>query len=344
MDLYILDSSRTPVAVIDNFTSLIWTTRYYTCGDFELYMPADKSLLEYIRIDNFIIRENERSVMIIEKIEIKTSAEDGDFFIITGRSLEGLLARRIIWSQTNISVSDPAEGIRTIVSQNTIDTAAARKIPEFSIDTTFTKVGTLNVQFTGNNLMEAVTEICTEFGIGFRITLENGVFIFECYEGQEGDVTFSPEFDNLINSDYSFDMTEYGNCGLAAGEGEGTARKTAAVRTTQTEPSGLDRREVYIDARDLSSNDGEISDSQYMAKLRQRGNEKLIEAAAKESFESEIEPSMTYHYKTDYNLGDIVTITNEYGITAKPRIIEIVESWDESGYKVIPTFEEKEVG
>ena len=32
----------------------------------------------------------------------------------------------------------------------------------------------------------------------------------------------------------------------------------------------------------------------------------------------------------------------EYGITAYPRIIEVIESEDETGYKVVPTFESGE--
>lgn len=344
MDLYILDSNLTPVAIIDSYKSLIWTTRYYTCGDFELYIPADNDLLEYIKQDYLIIREDDDTVMIIEKIDITTDVEDGDFFIITGNSLESILSRRIIWSQTNISTSNPVVGINQLITQNAINPSnSAREISNLSVSSPISISGTLNAQFTGDNLMDAITAICTEFGIGFRMILENGEFIFSCYQGQTVDVIFSPEFDNLINSDYVYDLTKYRNVGLVAGEGEGTARKTVAVWSTSAEPTGIERREVYIDARDMSTNDGEISESEYTAKLSQRGNEKLHEFDVGKSFESEIEPTMTYQYKVDYNLGDIVTLTNEYGVTANPRIIEIIESWNDEGYKVIPTFEELEV-
>lgn len=344
MDLYILDSNLTPVAIVDNYKSLIWTTRYYTCGDFELYIPADNNLLEYIKQDYLIIREDDSTVMIIEKIEITTDAENGDFFIITGNSLESILSRRIIWSQTNISTSNPVVGINQLITQNAINPSnTARKISNLSASSPISISGNLDAQFTGDNLMDAITAICTEFEIGFRITLEDGEFIFSCYQGEEVDVVFSPEFDNLMNSDYAYDCIEYRNTGLVAGEGEGTARKTVSVWNTPSEPSGLDRRELYIDARDMSSNDGEISDSQYNAKLTQRGKEKLNDYAAKEAFSSEIAPNMTYQYKVDYNLGDVVTLSNEYGITAKPRIIEIIESWNDEGYRVLPTFEELEV-
>lgn len=343
MDLYILDSNFTPVTVIDNYKSLIWTTRYFTCGDFELYVPADNRLLDYIRRDYFVVREDDLSVMLIEKVEITTDVEEGDFFIITGNSLESILSRRIIWEQTNISTSNPVVGMNQLITENAINTTAARIIPNLSVASPLSITETFNAQFTGTNLMEAITQVCTEFNLGFRIVLENGGFIFSCYKGQEVDVIFSPEFDNLINSDYVYDLTKYRNIGLIAGEGEGTARKKAAVWNTSSEPTGLERRELYIDARDLSTNNGEISESEYNAKLNQRGKEKLNEYGVTKSFENEIESTMTYSYKVDYNLGDIVTLTNDYGITTKPRIVEIIESWSDRGYKVIPTFEEMEV-
>ena len=103
MDLYILDSSLNEIAVIDNYTSLIWTRRYYSPGDFELYIAADKSLFEYLKIGSFIKREDDNSVMVIETIQIKTDVENGDYFTITGRSLESIIERRIFIFQTNLN-------------------------------------------------------------------------------------------------------------------------------------------------------------------------------------------------------------------------------------------------
>ena len=59
--------------------------------------------------------------------------------------------------------------------------------------------------------------------------------------------------------------------------------------------------------------------------------------------ENEIIPNLTYIYKQDYNLGDVVTLMNGYGIEIHPRITEIIENWDDNGYTIIPTFEEEEV-
>ena len=47
--------------------------------------------------------------------------------------------------------------------------------------------------------------------------------------------------------------------------------------------------------------------------------------------------------RQDYYLGDIVSVANEYGFQANTRIIEMLESEDETGYKITPTFDTWEV-
>ena len=65
MDIYVLNKNLETVAIIDTYKSLIWTKRYYTYGDFELYVPADKELLNYLKEDYLLVRDDDDSVMII---------------------------------------------------------------------------------------------------------------------------------------------------------------------------------------------------------------------------------------------------------------------------------------
>ena len=41
-------------------------------------------------------------------------------------------------------------------------------------------------------------------------------------------------------------------------------------------------------------------------------------------------------YKTDYNLGDIVLVQSKYGPISRARIVEVMESWDQNGYRLEP--------
>jgi hypothetical protein len=351
MDVYVLNSSHEPIAVIDAFKSLIWTRRYYNCGDFELYIPANDSLLPYLQPDYFLIRDNDDSVMVIEKLELQTDAENGDFFIVSGRSLESILLRRIFNRQYALSTTSVNGAVWAMIQECTTvhppNTGTYRQIqglgvnfnPDYMIE------GNVQAQFTGQTLLDAIISICQPREVGFKMTFSGTNLLLTLYKGGEANVIFSPEFDNLINSKYIFDKSNLANQVYVAGEGQGSARKWASVikGTFANRPSGLALRELYVDARDISSNDGEISSPDYYNMLSSRGNEKLAEHSVTQTFEAEVEPQTTYQYKRDYNLGDVVTVKNEYGVTAKPRIVEIIESWDDTGYSVIPTFDALDV-
>ena len=331
-----------PVAVIDAFKSLIWTKRYYSWGDFELYIPADESLLPYLQKDNFLTRDDDDSVMIIESVNIQTDAENGDFFIITGRSLESILLRRVFDKPCSVKTSRYInDAMNSMLDYFTGD----RRLLVI-VDQLKRISGTVTAQFTGATLFDAIISVLQPLGLSFKLSFGTSLNLItlSLYQGSEVDVVFSPEFDNLINSKYVSDYTNYANYAFVAGEGEGSQRTVVDVNASDTVPTGLNRREVYVDARDISSNDGEISSSEYTDMLTHRGLEKFAEEySMTESFEAEINPQKPFRYKADYNLGDIVTVTNEYGVTSHPRIVEIIESWDDTGYTVVPTFDALDV-
>lgn len=81
----------------------------------------------------------------------------------------------------------------------------------------------------------------------------------------------------------------------------------------------------------------------YEVYLLTRGYEKLAEYGTVTSFEGTIQPNVTFEYKTDYFLGDIVKIQNQYGISVNARITEVVEVNDDNGYRIEPKFEYLEV-
>lgn len=76
----------------------------------------------------------------------------------------------------------------------------------------------------------------------------------------------------------------------------------------------------------------------YREQLRGLGLAKLREKRVTQKFESEINLNQ-FVYRTDYDVADIVTVQNEHGIQLDARIIEVVETWDETGYSIEPAFE-----
>lgn len=346
MDLYVRNKNFEIVGIIDIATSVIWARRYNTVGDFELYLPATSGNILLLQEDRYITRTDTDSVMIIECIEITTNVEDGNYLTVTGRSLESILKRRIVWQQTNL-YGKAELCIRQLITENIIEpSVTARKISNFVLGDLRGFTDTMEKQITGKNLGDSIEDICQTFGYGYKITLQDGCFVFDLYTGIDRSynqsnlpyVVFSADYENLLNSDYKLDKTDYKNVVLVAGEGEGLERKTQSVGGLFHK--GLQRREMYSDARNASTNNGEISDEDYYNQLIEDGQETLDNNQAAETFIGEVDYSKPYQYGKDYTLGDIVQVVNEYGIEATPRITEIIESEDENGeYNVIPTFE-----
>lgn len=83
----------------------------------------------------------------------------------------------------------------------------------------------------------------------------------------------------------------------------------------------------------------ELRDVVYTVYLLTRGYEKIAEYGTLTSFTGSVEPNTTFIYNRDYFLGDYVTVRNEYGITVKAQITEVVEVNDDNGFSVQPKFE-----
>lgn len=97
MDLYVLNTEFDTVAIIDDYESFNWTDRYNEAGDFELVLLVTTELLTVIQTDYYLYFQMSDHLMIIESLEIKTDDEKGNRFVVSGRSLESLLDRRVIW-------------------------------------------------------------------------------------------------------------------------------------------------------------------------------------------------------------------------------------------------------
>lgn len=349
MDVTVLNTNLDAISIVDVYESFIWTDRYYEYGDFELFTSMTDTILSYIRQDYYLQSRESEHVMIIEKIRINSDSENGNHITVTGRSLESILDRRIVWGQKTIT-GNLQNGIRTLLNENVISPADNKRrisnfIFEASTDPAITSLK-IDAQYTGNNLYDVINKICSERSIGFKVTLNNNKqFVFKLYAGADRSydqsvnpyVIFSPKFENIINSNYVESKSALKTVTLVGGEGEGSARKY----TTVGGGSGLNRRELFTDARDISSDVGDgvvLSDAAYTAQLQQRGKEKLAENTDVTSFEGQVETTVMFRYGEDFFNGDVVQIANEYGHETKARIVEIVMSEDEDGNSVYPTF------
>lgn len=374
MEFMVLDKNYDGIAMIDTFTSAIWTVRYDEAGDFEIYTPVRLDYVQAMQIGNYLWNRDSDRLMVIETVEIETDAEEGPQLIVTGRSLESILDRRIVTSSQNFS-GNLQSVLFAIIQNEIISSDGVRRIPGFSLktssDSRITNILISELSIRGENVYDIVCRLCQANKIGWRVLPRGaGGFEFELYVGADRSyaqsanpyVTFSPSFENLLNSNYIKSFKSYKNSIYAVGTyqkevvlqnkykddngewvvEEQTTYEEAEVITWQysetATPSGLARREMFIDNGGV--NDGEQGGeyATWNAVNKEKAIAELGEHQTTTAFEGELEATRQYIYGEDFSIGDIVQVENEFGITGTVYISEIVFSQDANGITITPTF------
>ena len=357
MNLYIYDKTHRLVAVIDAYTSLIWSDRYTETGDFELSLPyiyGNTYFGEFLKQDNYCGIDYSKRKMIIEKIEYKHDEDSPPEMVISGRSLESILERRIIPSKTEFGTEESPvnmqNSFKSLINSHIINPSnTKRKIDNFifqdSTDTNVTSV-TFYDSYDGDNLYDAIQGNCDDKKIGFKITFnDNWQMVFQLYAGKDRSmsqnsnsyVIFSPAYDNLKNSNYFSTTEEFKNVAYIGVDESSTE---VACLDESDEAEGLARREIFLNESELKENSKTTLNTEQRKK--KAVTELKKEYKIKTGIEGEIVPDVLYEYGTDYDVGDKVQLTDIYGNSDVVRISEVVISCDENGLTIIPTFEELE--
>ena len=343
----------TRISVIDNATSIIWVKRFNAVGEFELYIKASTELLDLFQGDIFLMRDDSNVGMYVEKIQLNTDSENGDYLTISGRSAEVILAWRIVQRSIYSSGTTTAESIirdqinrLLIYSQIIINPGA---IEWLTLGENHNWQDLVTRQYTGKILLDVIQELCVTYDYGFEFAWNGSGFTINLYKGTDRSfdqtenafVVFSPEFENIGNTEYIVDTSNFANCAIIGGEGEGNDRTFAYVYPDGVE--GFQRRVIFVDARNSSSENGQLTDNEYKKMLSNQGKEQLELRKITRSFNGEILNINDYIYGVDYNLGDKISVKNEYNIRGNAVITEITEVEDENGYRIIPTLSEWEI-
>lgn len=352
MDVKVLNEWFETTHIIDSYESLVWTERFYECGDFELRMAMNSELLDIFKIGNYLELDESKCTMIIEKILIESDAEEGNTITISGRSFESVLDRRIVWGFKNVD-TDMLHLMEELFDENIVQPSDdSRVIPSLFYDKRPWDTRLLDIevekQITGESMYDLISSLCQQHSIGFEIVRDkySGVFDFKCFYGVDRSygsteaepVVFSPEFDNLENSNYLTDSKPYKTATLIGGEGEGSEQRFYGI-TDGSE--GLERREIYTDAHSVSSEDDgrTLTDEEYNALLMEEGIRNLVDNCNIETaFDGEADIDIREVYGHSLNIGDIVEIADAYGNHTKVRIVEVIFSDEASGFRVYPSF------
>lgn len=349
MDVIVLDEALSAVAIIDSYNSLIWSERFQTAGDFELSLAPTKFNLGNLTLDRYLTLPDSSYVMLIEEVELITDSESGDELIVRGRTADAAFDRRIVWTETvlNTGLQLAFQRVLDENAMNPVDPNRHLALYEYAA-TTDTSITSLNVDTVlhGETVFSVLETFCHYGDFGYRVNLESGKLVLRLFSGTDRSfnqeinpyVVFSPEYENLTASNFLQTRKTLLTTVLVAGEGEGAARKTRGVSALNN--AGMDRREAWIEASDISSNvgTGVLSDADYQTLLEQRGWEALAANTSTTIFDGQNGNNQMFKYGRDFFIGDIVQLVNGYGLGSTSRVVEYIRSYSPEGVHEYPTF------
>lgn len=334
MEVRVYNADLYRVGQIENQTSIIWTRKFFETGNFEIHAPITPKNLKLFAPKNIVSIKGAKEAGVIEDIE-KEESDIKNEITIKGRFLSSYADRRLIKGVVNYNNAKIEVVMRELLER-------CDKIPLVELGELHGFTPTISFQATYRNLQTVLTKIAKYGLIGYRFTpdFDKHKIIFDTMQGTDHSyaqnknkrVIFTESYNNLRNAIYKYNDRGLKTVAVVGGQGEGAARTIVTVGSG----SGLNLREIFVDARDISP-DG-LSQAEYRAALYQRGVEALNEAKVAESMESEVDPKTNFTYKADYDLGDIVTVKKKaWGLYMHQRITELQEVYEYGGGYVVPT-------
>lgn len=387
MQLYILNEQYDVIGMIDSYESVLWLKKYNGIGECEIYVICDADMLSLLLKNHYVYRFDDDMFCKIEDRRITTSAERGDHIIATATDLLNILSSRII--KKRITYSGTVVGfIERAVTENVLND---RAIPNLRIDkNNFAELtATMEADMFGDNLLDAILTACKSSNYGVKITFDINAkeYILRIYQGKNKAssqsaeyVEFSPQFENIISSDYRESDSNYKNVAWVSYLELDEKERTYEV-FEGTRPQGELRKEIFVDGtntkrertlEELQEMFPDVSEvgADYIAKmngasttvaraitveedtkiiltdvvffglLRKLGTDALLQHQKTQGYSGAVDTLVSYRYKADYDVGDVVKVKNEYGIEAEAQITEVMESDDnDNGYAVEPHFE-----
>lgn len=348
MDIYVLNETYSRTAIVEEFSTFIWTERYVSHGDFKLVVEPSKKMRALLRTAKYLAISESIQVMIIEQVLLAEDDEGAETLTVSGRTLTAFLSTRTVSRNTEEGLNWVAKGtvgsiITRMVSSSCVYGTNVNTydiIPELWVNNAITdEPAVIDVAVKPQELYEAVRELCEPERLGFSIDLlpTSPRLRFRVYKGQvRPNVMFTSTLDNLSNESYLKSQTDYRNIAYVWAM-EGIQFEIVPAPGVSPTISGVARRVLNVDASDIDAT--QMTDAEYTSALRRRGREALGAHKYLNIFDGQITTINPYKYRTHYFLGDTVSMMDEAKVKKQAVVSEYIWAIDAEGLRSYPTFE-----
>lgn len=301
----IYDKSLNRIGTIETWVSLLWQEGYNTVGTFVIECQQTKEVAKLLKVGNYIGRGDFKTLCFIRSVEIRNH-----LIVANGHPAVNILGERV--STTVINNQNAEEAMRSLVANMSpwecVEVGNLAGITE-----------KFERQISDKTILQYCEEISAEIDAGFEFRFDkaNKKLLFEIYKPVKNEnLVFATKFGNLAEITYSETDNQFKNIAVVAGAGEGDARITVTVGNLAA--TGVERREMYVDARNIQPEEGETEEA-YRIRLENEGLERLAAQIKIENLSAKINSD---DFGKRYFLGDVVTcILDDLGVKLDTRII-----------------------
>ncbi len=369
MELRVFDKTIEPLGLIDEMASLLWHTKYFDVGTFNLLAPITDNNKRLLVEGNIIVKHDGkrevtdgnggiwRRAAQITYIHITKDENGLEQIEAQGYMLSQWLNKRCISPQI-VATATNQSIINTMVKNNCGSNASARRqFPRFIMLAQETIAGSA-VEYANEVYAKLGLEVkaraqAGKLGYDILINERSRQYGFYLYKGKdltaknsEGNTPciFSRDFDNVNEQEYTASIENCGNFIYIQGAADDNGNQPVTT-VDGAGAAGFDLVEVFCDATDIArkyqSGETEITIplNTYLQMLKTRAAAELENYGKIINFVSTINTNSNLKFKEDFDLGDRITCKEtKWGIQIDARITEVTETYQKGAEEIEATF------
>lgn len=361
---------RNPVAdtkfeqgeIVNGLKSKMWIERYDKAGEFKLVANVSSGVKDHLPIGSFISHVNTSEVMIIENHEISEDRGKETEIIISGRGFETFFENRIVgsnkyfptstgnsnyfqtadftWNQTVNAITQHADAAILLDDDNAIT------YMHVMTDLVFTGVeDSVYREFQRKDLYSTILELLAIDNLGIKVIrpgpwsplgAADDRFVIFIHKGVDrtSNVIFSYNTGEIESADYLWSNKKVKNTAVVYGKWVEILVTTGGIE--------YERRVMLVNASDIDDSYTVEPTGTPLADIQSAMQQRGIAALSAQNYisltKAEVSKDVVKSgYRTDFNVGDLITVNGDYNTTTTRRISEYVEIEDENGSSGYPT-------
>lgn len=339
MNIYTLNQDLQITGVVNKYSALQWVDTWSKEGSFQLWAPLNDENSALLLKNNLVWIE-EDTLGVIQRV-VRELDEEGERTIsVSGKFVESWIQKRIIWGKLVKNNSFVTDVMRDMVYSQCINpTDSRRKLPYIILSDNQDSLGPkISITRSYSNVWSECVSLAQTYDLHprLRFNRRDQSLVFNIVAGSDKSslVTIDSNLGEILKSSYIEDVSSLKTTALVAGQGEDENR---VVTSLGQEKEGLEREELYVDARDLSKTDSSgsvLTEEEYLTMLQQRGTAKLSDNPVYIDYLCSIntDNQKGHVYGVDYSLGDMISLQDRLlKIQLSAKVVERARYWDESG-------------